>query len=111
MKIHQDLTPEYWFSKCILEQMSNVGADVGRAINWRKAGNPEYSQQAFFRALELLDLTRADPKNRKRLKELCRVRYLLVDYLMYDNIYKSTDEAWEKYFYFFNYAYAVQRGK
>ncbi len=51
--------------------------------------------------LDLIDLTVADPKNRHRLKEVLRAREMLVDYLMYDNVYHSTDEQWQKYFYFF----------
>ena len=34
--LHQDLTKEKWQALSIFEQMANVGAEVGRAINWRK---------------------------------------------------------------------------
>jgi len=53
---------------------------------------------AFFRALELLDLTIDDPKNALGLKELCRVREFLVDYFLYDNVYGFDDASWRKYF-------------
>jgi hypothetical protein len=33
------------------------------------------------------------------------------DYFMYNNEYGSTDEAWQNYFYAFNYAAALQRGR
>lgn len=36
--------------------------------------------RAFERALELLDLTAADPKNQSRLRELRRVREALSDH-------------------------------
>jgi len=85
----------------ILEQMANIGAEVGRTINWRKKGNQEISKNAFYRALELIDFTIDDPKNKSSLKEILRVRELLVDYFMGDNIYKSFDQSWEKYFYHF----------
>lgn len=91
--------------------MANVGMDVERTINWRNRGEAKRSGAAFERALELLDLTIADPKNRKRLKEPCRVREALVDYFIYDNEYGSTDEAWSRYFYYFAYAAAIQKGK
>ena len=35
----------------------------------------------------------------------------LVDYFICDNEYGSTDELWQKYFYHFNYAAALQRGR
>src|SRR3989338_4904684 len=90
-----------WNNFTIFEQMANIGAEVGRAFRWRKKDNPEMSKNAFYRSLELLDLTIDDPKNKNSLKEILRVRELLVDYLAGDNIYQSTDSEWEKYFYYF----------
>lgn len=39
------------------------------------------------------------------------VRFLLLDHFMYENKYNSTDEYWDNYFYQFNYAAAIARGK
>jgi hypothetical protein len=94
---------ERWFKFSLLEQMANIGAEIGRAINWSKKSKEE-SQKFFERGLELLDLTINDKKNRKRLKELLLVRETLVDYFCFDNIYGSTDENMNSYFYAFNYA-------
>lgn len=44
-------------------------------------------------------------------KEICRARYLLVDHFAYDNEHQSTDEQWQDYFYQFNYAAALARGR
>ncbi len=110
MIIHTGLIPERWFKFSIFEQLANVGMDIERTIQWRDT-NPEYSKKAFERALELIDLTIADPKNRKRLKEICRARYMLVDYFMYNNEHHSTDEQWQSYFYQFNYAAAIAKGR
>ena len=112
MIIHKDLASGRWFQFSLMEQLANVGSDIERTIQWKKAGNLEYSEKAFERALELLDFTMADPKNRgPRLKEICRVREALVDHFVYDNEYGSTDELWQEYFYHFNYAAALQRGR
>jgi hypothetical protein len=92
-----------------VEQLANVGSEVERAISWRERGNPEYSRRAFERALELLDLTLADPKNRGRRKEPCRCRELLVDYFAGDNQYCSTDEQWRRYFFAFAWATQLRR--
>ena len=111
--MHKDLAGGRWFSFSLLEQLANVGSDVQRTVVWKQKGDLEYSQKAFERALELLDLTIADPKHKGRgaLRELLRVREALIDHFMYDNDYNTTDEIWQKYFYEFNYAAALQRGR
>jgi len=101
--LHKNLTAERWQKLSIFEQMANVGAEVGRAINWIKTDRKR-GESALERGLELLDLTIKDKKNKKRLKELLMVKECLVDYFMYDNIYASSDEKWNNYFYAFNYA-------
>jgi len=108
---HKGLNPERWFKFTLMEQLANVGMDVSRTINWKNKGNSEYSRTAFERSLELLDLTISDEKNRKRLKEILRVREALVDYFVYDNIYDTSDKFWQDYFYNYNYAAAIQKGK
>lgn len=99
---HKDLAFDRWFKLSLIEQMANIGSEVERMIKW-KTKNPSYAKLAFERALELLDLTIADPKNRKRLKEITRTREILVDYF-FDNNYRSTEKSWRNYFYAFNYA-------
>lgn len=112
MIIHKNLADGAWFKLSFFEQLANVGTDIERAIRWKNQGNKEYSQQAFERALELLTLTILDPKNKRPgLKELTRVRECLIDHFMFNNEYQTTDEFWQKYFYQFNYAAALQRGR
>lgn len=109
--IHKELAAGRWFQLSLIEQLANVGSDVERAISWKEKGKPERSRKAFERALELLTLTINDPKNKGRLKEPCRVREALIDHFIFDNEYKTTDEQWRKYFFQFNYAAALQRGR
>jgi hypothetical protein len=106
---HRELAAGRWFELTFLEQMANTGSEVERAIRWQEKGNPDYSRHAVERALELLDLTIADARNRTRLRELCRVRELLADYFYADNQYGSTDELWRKYFFAFAYAAGQRR--
>ena len=87
--------------------MANIGAEVGRAINWRRKNNMQMSQNAFYRALELIDFTINDKKNINSLKEICRVREVLVDYFAGKNIYHSNDKSLNKYFYYFNLVSAL----
>lgn len=92
-----------WNNFTLAEQMANIGAEVGRTINWRKKRNKTMSTNALYRGLELLDLTINDKKNKNSLKEILRVREALIDFFLGDNIYKSSDTIWEKYFYYFNF--------
>ncbi len=101
---HKNLASGRWFELSFFEQMANIGSEVERAIKWKNKNNAEYSRLAFKRALELLELTAADKKNKKRLKEIMRVREVLADYFAFKNEYHSTDKAWQNYFYAFNYA-------
>ncbi len=94
---------ESWNKYSLVEQMANIGTEVGRTISWRNK-NHSLSKNAFYRCLELIDLTISDQKNIHCLKEIVRVREFLVDYILGENIYHSTDEEWNKYFYYFNVA-------
>ena len=93
-----------WGKFSLAEQMANIGSEVGRTIRWKEKKNHQYSKMAFIRALELLDLTINCRKNKKRLKELTRVREALVDYFEGENKFSSSDELWQKYFFAFNYS-------
>lgn len=111
MTLHKELARGRWFELSLIEQLANVGMDVERAIRWKQRNNDEHSDKAFARALDLLSLSIVDPKNRKRLKELTRTREILIDYFVCDNEYGSTDESWHNYFYPFNYAVALSKGR
>jgi len=104
---HKNLADGQWKKLSFFEQMANVGSEVERTIKWKNKENLKYSRMAFERALELIDLTIADQKNRKKLKELLRVRETLADYFAFKNEYGSTDKSWQNYFYAFNWAARV----
>lgn len=106
---HQTLALGKWKEFHFFEQMANIGSEVERAIKWKNKNNLRYSQMAFERALELMDLTFEDKKNKKRLKEIVRVREILVDYFFGDNIYKSSDKSWRNYFLAFNFAARISK--
>lgn len=112
MIIHKGLLESgRWFKMSMVEQLANVACDIERTIRWRNAGDIKLSSDAFDRALELIDFTIADPKNKHRLREVVRARELLVDHFMYDNIYESTDEEWQKYFMWISWLAAIRRGR
>jgi hypothetical protein len=101
---HKSLADGRWYTFSLCTQMANIGSEVERTIIWGKKGNENYKQRAFYRALELIDLTIRDPKNRKLLKEIVRVREMLADLFVFENEYNSTEIQWKKYFYSFTYA-------
>ena len=98
------MTRNQWAKLSLVDQMAHIGSEVVRAINWRQKSNSQYSQLAFYRALELIDLSLACRKTFPALKEIARVREMLVDYFAGSNQYQSTDKAWQMYFYAFTYA-------
>lgn len=101
---HKDLARGRWKTLTFMEQMAHIGSEVERALSWRKKGNNEYARLALYRALELMDLTLAQPMGEARLRELARVRSLLVDDFDGTNIYRSTDISWQRYFRAFTWA-------
>jgi hypothetical protein len=101
---HKDLASGRWGRLSFLDQMANIGSEVERALNWQAKGNIAYSQKAFERALELLDLTLDSVTGPARLKELARLREAIADYFVGSNQFKSTEISWRRYFSPFAYA-------
>lgn len=106
---HKNLTMKRWGKLSLVEQLANIGSEVIRATGWQKKGNIKYSRLAFYRALELTDLTLAQPLGKPSLRELTRMREALVDYFFADNTYGSTASSWQSYFYAFTFAAARMR--
>jgi hypothetical protein len=106
---HSELAAGRWRSLSLLEQLANTGSEVERALNWAARGNADYSALAVDRALELLDLTIADPKNRGRLKEVTRLREALLDYFVGPNEFGSSPASWHAYFHAYGMGVALQR--
>ncbi|MDP3985595.1 MAG: hypothetical protein Q8P82_02415 [bacterium] len=102
---HQNLAAGKWQTLSFLEQMGNIGSEVGRAANEQ---DKEKRWQAATRAVELFDLTIADPRWKKRLKELARAREVFGSALL-GNEYSTNLKDLEQYFYHF--AFAARAGR
>ncbi|PIQ85933.1 MAG: hypothetical protein COV74_07125 [Candidatus Omnitrophica bacterium CG11_big_fil_rev_8_21_14_0_20_45_26] len=96
-----------WQQLTLAEQMANIGSEVERALNWREKKNMPFSQRAFERALELIDLTLADKRHRRRFNEITRMRESMVDFFYGENELQSTAAGWQKYF--LQFAHAARR--
>jgi len=108
--LHKDLSLERWFKFAFVEQMANVGAEIGRTVKWKQT-DIKHSNGAFARGMELLCLTIGDPKNKKHLNKLLEIKDGLIDHFVGSNKYETTDEQWDKYFYAFGYIAAINRGR
>lgn len=105
---HRDLAAGRWRELSLAEQLGNVGSEVGRMRC--RSGNDEASAVAAFeRALELLDLTLADPRWRGRRREIARARELLCDAASGGREYGSTVEDLDRYF--LPFAVAARRNR
>lgn len=94
---HQNLASGRWLQLSLMEQLANVGSEVGRAAKWQ-GKDQENFQYAYRRALELLDLTIGDHRWRGRLKEIVRAREFFCAAALDGNEYKTTLADLERYF-------------
>jgi hypothetical protein len=103
---HRELAAGRWGNLSLAEQLANVGSEVGRM---RSARDERLKSGAFERALELLDLTLADPRWLGRLREIARARELLCDAAAGGGDYGTSLEDLDRYFLAF--AVLARRGR
>ncbi len=94
---HKTLASGGWQKLTLTEQLGNVGSEVGRAAKWQGKDEKNF-QGAVERALELFDLTLADPRWRGRLREITRVRSLFLDAIYGKNEYQTDLSDLDRYF-------------
>lgn len=107
--MHPSLASGRWLGFSLAFQLANVGSEIGRCIRARESQNEEGLSRALDRALELLDLTIQDPKNRERLRELCRLREVVCDFFIGPNEFGSTEATMDNYFLAFGRAAQKER--
>lgn len=101
--LHADLANGRWFKMSLSEQMGNTGSEIHRLVLSQKKDQNRFDS-AFDRALELIDLTLADPRWKKGYKEIARVREVLCDIYFGENQYDTSLEALDNYFFQFGLA-------
>lgn len=106
--VHRGLASGRWQQLSLVEQLGNVGSEVGRMLRWR-GRDQRLMTGAFERALELLDLTLADSRWRGRLREIARARELLCDAATGGTEYGTTLEDMDRYFLAFAVAARISR--
>ena len=86
-----------WDKYSLEEQLANIGAEVGRAAKWQ-GKDPKLFEGAKFRALELFSLTIDDPRWKRHLMEIGRVRELFCEAAEKGKVYDTTLKDLERYF-------------
>jgi hypothetical protein len=87
--------------------MGNIGSEVGRAISAKKRGKEKWMQSAFYRGMDLFNITAQQwvKTNPARLKELLYAREQFAKYIE-DGEEDSTLER-----YFFQFALVARKGR
>ncbi len=106
---HKNLSAGRWYVFTPMQQLGNIGSEVERTLRAQEKGDHDRFQYAFERTLELIDMTIADPKWRKRLKEILRIREVFCDYFFGSNRYSITPALLRKDF--LNYGVAARGAK
>lgn len=111
------MTNERWFSMCISEQILNIGGEVSRAVSWERKGREAATEESrsecmkksenfLLKAISWINLSKADPKNVNRIRELEDVEMELLDYFG-ENTFSNDSETIMDYWNSFNSATCV----
>ena len=87
-----------WFAMPVGTQIANIGGEVERAIRWKNKNNTLRMMEFYNKALDLLSLSKRDPKNIHRLGELGFCEEELTDFFVGENYYNTTEEMLLKFY-------------
>jgi len=96
--LHAGLAAGRWKELTLLEQLANVGSEVGRAARAKSMGNDLRLAAALDRCLELFEMTLADERWHGRRREIARAKEVVCDFLVGDNVFGSTPALLDRYF-------------
>ncbi len=96
LTLHRSLAAGRWQELTLVEQLANIGSEVGRALRATSAGNESRAAAALDRALELFDLTLADERWHRRRREIARAREVVTRRFFTDD--GGDDESLDRYF-------------
>lgn len=97
---HKQLASGGWQKLSLAQQLGNIGGEVSRALHWKRKDEKHF-ESAVERALELFDLTLQDRRWRGRLREIARAREVFCDAINGGEMYKSSLEDLNRYFFYF----------
>ena len=76
LRYHKIVTND-WYAKPKRFQLLNIATELSRANHWIASNRADLVNDCYDRALELIDLTRSDPRWKAELRELSRGREFL----------------------------------
>jgi len=94
----QNEREQRWFNMPIAVQLANVGGEVDRAIRWKNKNDSQKADNFCNKAIDFLELSIRDPKNKGRVDELTCAVDELRDYFLGDNSFGTTDEVLIRYY-------------
>ncbi|MEX2053270.1 MAG: hypothetical protein WD898_03535 [Candidatus Paceibacterota bacterium] len=106
--IHKGLADGRWYELTLLEQLGNIGSEVGRASQAQDKDSDRF-WSAVWRAIELFDLTLGDTRWKGHLKEIGRAKEVFCDAVYGGREYGSSLAELEQYFNYF--AIAAMKNK
>ncbi len=69
-----------WNKMSVSEQILNIGGEVQRAVAKKEKADDEGARKYLQLALDWIELTKADPKNKNRMDEISTAEDELIDY-------------------------------
>jgi len=97
--VHTQAAAGRWARLTLMEQMAHVGSEVDRAIRAHEGGREARFERALARALELFDLTAADPRWRgPRRREILRAREEFCRLFFADDVLPHLRSGLRRYF-------------
>ena len=105
---HKTLAQGRWRELSLMEQLGNIGSEVGRAEKWQ-GRDEKIFQGAVVRAYELFDLTIQDLRWKHRLKEIVRAREVFSDAVEGGTRYHTSLADLDRYFLTFAIAARMKK--
>ena len=103
--LHRQAAAGGWARLDLVEQLGNIGSEVERAIRAHEAGRKSRFEGALARALELFDLTAADPRwHGHRCQEVLRAREEFCRLFFDSDVPPDSADGLRRYFFGFAYA-------
>jgi hypothetical protein len=97
--VHAQAAAGRWARLTLVEQMANIGSEVERTIRAHEAARERRFELALTRALELFDLTAADPRWRgPRRREILRAREEFCRLFFADDVSPQLRSGLRRYF-------------
>jgi hypothetical protein len=99
-RYHADILDTWdWQARSLIDQLGNIGAEAGRAIQAKNQNNAERLQWSWHRMDELFQSTIGNKalRHTRRLTEVLRAREVTYSYLEWTNEYLETGWSLERY--------------